>query len=113
MHLARPRRHRDTSYEMTRQIGVALLGLGNVGGGVVKLLEDNAAAIEGRLGARLDVRAICVRDPDKAKRVVEVDRMLLTTDLESTVKRPDVDIVCELVGGTTLAKAAVLGAIAA
>ena len=35
-----------------RTIGVALLGLGNVGGGVVKLLEDNAAAIEARLGAR-------------------------------------------------------------
>ena len=41
---------------MTRQLGVALLGLGNVGGGVVKLLEDNAAAIEQRLGARLQNR---------------------------------------------------------
>src|SRR5436190_1072499 len=98
---------------MTRKIGVALLGLGNVGGGVVKLLEDNAAAIAGRLGARLDVRAICLRDPDKAKRVVEVDRMLLTTDLEAAVRRDDVAIVCELIGGTTLAKDAVLGAIAA
>jgi homoserine dehydrogenase len=41
-----------------RTIGVALLGLGNVGGGVVKLLEDNAEAIEARLGARIAVRAI-------------------------------------------------------
>jgi len=98
---------------MTRKIGVALLGLGNVGGGVVKLLEDNAVAIEGRLGARLDVRAICVRDPDKAKRVVEVDKSLLTTDFEAVVQRPDVDIVCELIGGTTFAKTAVLAAIAA
>ena len=49
----------------------ALLGLGNVGGGVVKLLEDNAAAIEARLGARIEVRAIAVRDPDKANRVVD------------------------------------------
>jgi homoserine dehydrogenase len=96
-----------------REIGVALLGLGNVGGGVTKLLKDNAAAIEGRLGARLDVRAICVRDPDKAKRVVEVDRQLLTTDFAAVVRRPDVDIVCELIGGTTLAKDAVLAAIAA
>jgi homoserine dehydrogenase len=99
--------------EMTRKIGVALLGLGNVGGGVVKLLEDNAAAIESRLGARLDVRVVCVRDPDKAKRVVEVDRALMTTDFEAAVARPDVDIVCELIGGTTLAKSAVLAAIAA
>ena len=98
---------------MTRTIGVALLGLGNVGGGVIKLLEDNAAAIEGRLGARFDVRVVCVRDPDKAKRVIDVDKRLLTTDFEAAVKRSDVDIVCELIGGTSLAKDAVLAAIAA
>src|ERR1700712_5008529 len=87
---------------MTRTIGIALLGLGNVGGGVIKLLEDNAAAILARLGAKLEVRAIAVRDVDKAKRVVEVDRALLTSDVERTVSRADVDIVCELIGGTTL-----------
>lgn len=97
----------------TKTIGVALLGLGNVGGGVVKLLEDNAAAIEARLGARLEVRAIAVRDPDKANRVVDVDKKLLTTDMMGAIQRPDVEIVCELMGGTTLAKDAVLAAIAA
>ncbi|HEY4059664.1 MAG TPA: homoserine dehydrogenase [Kofleriaceae bacterium] len=96
-----------------RAIGVALLGLGNVGGGVVKLLEENAAAIEARLGARLVVRAIAVRDPDKAHRVVEVDRKLLTTDVNAAINRPDVDIVCELMGGTTDARTAVATAIAA
>ena len=96
----------------TRTIGVALLGLGNVGGGVVKLLEANAAAIEARLGARLVVRTVVVRDPDKGNRVVDVDRALLTTDLEAALARADVDIVCELMGGTTLARTAVLAAIA-
>jgi homoserine dehydrogenase len=98
---------------MTRTIGVALLGLGNVGGGVVKLLEDNAAAIAARLGAQLCVRAIAVRDVDKANRVVDVDRALLTRDVEGTARRGDVDIVCELIGGTTLARQAMLAAIAA
>jgi homoserine dehydrogenase len=98
---------------MTRTIGVALLGLGNVGGGVVKLLADNAAAIEARLGAALEIRAIVVRDPAKDDRVVEIDRTRLTTDLDSAVKRDDIDIVCELIGGTSLAKEAVLAAIAA
>lgn len=98
---------------MTRTIGVALLGLGNVGGGVVKLLEDNAAAIAARLGATLEVRAIAVRDVDKANRVVDVDRRLLTSDVDGTIRRADVDIVCELIGGTTLAKQATLAAIAA
>src|SRR5689334_8116625 len=98
---------------MTRTIGIALLGLGNVGGGVVKLLDANAAAIEQRLGARRELRAVVVRDPDKANRVVDVDRRLLTTELEPVVRRDDVDIECELIGGTTLAKDAVLAAIAA
>lgn len=95
-----------------RTIGVALLGLGNVGGGVVKLLEENAAAIEARLGARIAVRAIAVRDPDKANRVVDVDRSLLTTNVEQVIARDDIDIVCELIGGTTQARDAVLAAIA-
>jgi homoserine dehydrogenase len=90
-----------------------LLGLGNVGGGVVKLLAESAAAIEARLGARIEVRAIAVRDPDKSKRVVDVDRALLSTDIDAAVRRPDVEIVCELIGGTTEAKRAVLAAIAA
>ena len=95
-----------------RTIGVALLGLGNVGGGVVKLLEDNAAAIEARLGARLVVRTIVVRDPDKANRVVDVDRALLSTDVDAAIARADVDIVVELIGGTSQARDAVLSAIA-
>ena len=98
---------------MQRSIGVALLGLGNVGGGVVKLLADNTAAIEARLGAPLEVRAIVVRDREKSSRVVEVARARLSTELEPAIARPDVDIVCELIGGTTEAKRAVLAAIAA
>ncbi|MEO8841731.1 MAG: homoserine dehydrogenase [Kofleriaceae bacterium] len=95
-----------------RTIGVALLGLGNVGGGVVKLLADNAVAIEARLGARLEVRAIAVRDVDKRERVVEVDHALFTT-LDAAIQRDDIEIVCELIGGTTEARRVVLAAIAA
>ena len=56
-----------------REIGVALLGLGNVGAGVIKLLEDNAPAITARLGARLVVRAIAVRAKAFEFRVIAVD----------------------------------------
>jgi len=84
-----------------------------VGGGVVKLLHDNAAAIEARLGARLEVRAIAVRDPAKANRVVDVDPALLTTDVMGAIRRADIGIVCELMGGVTDAREAVLAAIAA
>ena len=93
------------------EIGVALLGLGNVGAGVVKLLADNAEAIEGRLGARLAVRAIAVRATGGKKRLVEVDPALLTRDVHAAIDRADVDIVVELIGGTTEARAAILRAI--
>jgi homoserine dehydrogenase len=96
-----------------REIGIALLGLGNVGSGVVKLLEENEAAITARLGARLVVRTIVVREPEKKQRLVAVDPALLTTDIDAAIGREDVQIVCELMGGTTLARSAVLSAIRA
>ena len=93
-----------------REIGVGLLGLGNVGAGVIKVIEDNARAIEARLGARMVVRAIAVREPAK-RRLVDVDPALLATDFKSVIEREDVEIVCELIGGVTEARAAVLYAI--
>ncbi len=93
-----------------REIGVGLLGLGNVGAGVVKLLADNAASIEARLGARVAVRAIAVRERDK-RRLVDVDPALVTTDAASVIDRSDVEIVCELVGGEREALGYVLRAI--
>lgn len=92
------------------EIGVGLLGLGNVGAGVVKLLSDNAEAIEARLGARVAVRQVAVREPDK-ERAVEVDPALLTRDANAVIDRDDISIVCELVGGETEAKDYVLRAI--
>src|SRR6188472_1485220 len=95
-----------------RDIGVGLLGLGNVGAGVIKLLSDNAKSIESRIGARPVVRAIAVREKDK-KRLVDVDRKLVTTDVNAVIDREDVQIVCELVGGDTQSKDYVLRGIAA
>jgi homoserine dehydrogenase len=96
-----------------RAIGVSLLGLGNVGSGIVKLLDANAAAIAGRLGARIDLRAIVVRDPSKTQRMVEVARQRLSASIDDAIARDDVDVVCELIGGTVDARRAVLAAIRA
>jgi homoserine dehydrogenase len=93
-----------------REIGVGLLGLGNVGAGVVKLLKDNAPGIEARVGARLTVRAIAVRDVDKP-RLVDVDPALVTTDAHAVIDRGDIQILCELVGGEGEALEYVLRAI--
>jgi homoserine dehydrogenase len=81
-----------------KEIGVGMLGLGNVGSGVVKLLADNAEAIEARLGARVVVRKIAVQQAEK-RRLVEVDKKLICTNADLVIDDPRVQIVIELVGG--------------
>jgi len=94
-----------------RKIPVGLLGLGNVGSGVVKLLADNAEAIQHRLGgAAVDLRRIAVREADKP-RLVDVDPRLLTTSVSSVLEDDEIQIVIELIGGEELARRFVLEAI--
>src|SRR5262245_56837971 len=93
-----------------RAIGVGVLGLGNVGSGLVKLLDDNAEAIAARIGAQIDVRRIAVRATDKPRRV-DVDRGRITSDVESVLADPSVQVVVELIGGEEPAREFVLGAL--
>src|SRR5215468_4871177 len=96
--------------ELMREIGVGLLGLGNVGSGVVKLLQDNSEAIEARLGARVVVRKIAVQKAEK-RRLVEVDKKMITTSVESVIDDPSVEVVIELIGGENPARSYVARAI--
>ncbi|HEY7323352.1 MAG TPA: homoserine dehydrogenase, partial [Streptosporangiaceae bacterium] len=79
---------------------VALLGCGNVGSQVYRLLAEQSADLKARAGAPLEIAGIAVRDPAKP-RDVAVDPDLLTTEGLALVTRPDVDIVIELIGGGT------------
>src|SRR5690349_14639317 len=94
---------------MSRKISVGLLGLGNVGSGVVKLLGDNAEAIARRLGAGVEVRRALVREADKP-RLVEVDPRLVTRNVSDVLDDPDIQIVVELMGGEQPARDFVLRA---
>src|SRR5262249_38496582 len=93
-----------------REIGVGLLGLGNVGSGVVKLIQDNVAAIEARLGARVVVRKIAVQKAEK-RRLVQVDKKLLTTDARAVIDDPGVEVIVERSAGAGPARQYVLQAI--
>ena len=92
-------------------IRIGLLGLGNVGKGVYTVLRRNQEEIRGRAGRGIEVAAIAVRDVARARAYVgsEVE---VTDDAASLVKRPDIDIVVELIGGYTVAREMVLEAIA-
>jgi len=79
-------------------VRIALLGCGTVGGGVLRLLEQNRTALAEKVGARLEVVKVLVRSMDKA-RTEECPRHLLTTDPEEVFSVPGLDVVVEVMGG--------------
>ncbi|WP_090066643.1 homoserine dehydrogenase [Lentzea flaviverrucosa] len=79
-----------------KPIRVALLGCGTVGTEVVRLLTDQAEDLTQRIGAPVELAGIAVRRPNKHR---EVPEHLLTTDAEALVKRADVDVIVEVIGG--------------
>jgi len=81
-----------------RPIHVGLIGFGNIGTGVVKLLQTNAEILEKRLGTRLILKKIVDVDIS-SQRIVSVDPQLLSTDVNSILNDAEIDIVIELVGG--------------
>ncbi|WP_144670951.1 homoserine dehydrogenase [Arthrobacter sp. U41] len=90
-----------------RTLKVALLGCGNVGAQVARILLDDAEMLASRAGARLELAGIAVRNLD-APRDVELPRGLFTTDAETLVK--DADLVIELMGGIEPARTLILTA---
>jgi homoserine dehydrogenase len=91
-------------------IAIGLLGAGNVGGGVVRILQENRESIERRLGARVLVKRVLVRDPSR-ERHVGIPGELLTTDAQAVLADPDVRVVVELIGGIEPARSYVIDAI--
>lgn len=90
------------------EIGVAVLGLGNVGSQVVRIIQESADDLTARIGAPLVVRGIGVRRVDGDR---GVPSELLTDDIEQLVSRDDVDIVVELMGPVEPARKAILAAL--
>jgi homoserine dehydrogenase len=95
-----------------REIKIGVLGLGVVGSGTVRILQENADEIARRVGARLRVTRIAVRDLHKP-RAVAFDRALLTDDPSEVIEDPEIEIVAELIGGVQPAHGYVLRAIEA
>ncbi|MBM3837446.1 MAG: homoserine dehydrogenase [Verrucomicrobia bacterium] len=95
-----------------QQVNVGLIGGGTVGGGVFRALQRNAPLMASRLGARISVAKIAVRDPKKA-RAIPFPASLLTSRWEEIVRDPRVNLVVELIGGTTTARTIILRALAA
>jgi homoserine dehydrogenase len=86
-----------------QQVNVGIVGLGNVGMGTVSLLAENADQIALKLGFRLCVTAVCSRTVQDKQLPHALNGVYRTTNWRDVISRPDIDIVAELVGGTTVA----------
>ncbi len=91
-------------------IKVGLIGFGNIGAGVVKLLRENAGVIRSKVGTGIVLKRIADLDI-LSDRGVSVDDGILTTDVNAIFNDPEISVVIELIGGYEPAKTFVLKAI--
>ena len=91
-------------------IQVGLLGIGTVGSGTFEVLRRNQTEIRRRAGRGIEIVAVSRRDVAQARRIVG-DAATVHGDPFEIVRNPAIDIVIELIGGTTLARELVLEAI--
>ena len=81
-----------------KELNVALLGLGTVGSGVVKIIEENRQQIKDTLNKEIVIKHILVRDTTK-KRPINISQYHLTEDINEILNDDDIDIVIEVMGG--------------
>ncbi|MCX5697509.1 MAG: homoserine dehydrogenase [Candidatus Omnitrophica bacterium] len=80
------------------KINIGIIGFGNVGAGVVKIIRERGANLSSKIGLHLEIKKICDKDT-VSKRNVSVDKSLITKDAHEIIDDPKIDIVVELIGG--------------
>ena len=93
-----------------RQVNLGMIGGGTVGSGVFHALQLNGDLLASRIGVPVKLRKIAVKALQEP-RPYEIPTRFLTTDWQSVVNDPQVQIVAELVGGLTLARTVILSAL--
>src|SRR5580700_5364751 len=93
-----------------QQVNLGMIGGGTVGSGVFHALKLNGSLMASRIGVKANLRKIAVKALDEP-RPYEIPTALMTTDWQSVVNDPDIHIIIELVGGTTLARTMTLAAL--
>lgn len=95
---------------LMQQVNLGIIGAGTVGGGVYQAIQKNGGLMASRLGVRFEIVKMAARDLGK-KRAVQIPSKLLTANWQSVVDDPRVQIVVELIGGTTTAREVTLRAL--
>ncbi len=92
-----------------KPVKVGICGLGTVGGGTFNVLTRNAQDIARRAGREIIIAQVATRHPNPD---VDTGAVAVTADVNDVINNPEIDVVVELIGGYTIAKDVVLGAIA-
>jgi homoserine dehydrogenase len=95
---------------MQQQVNLGMIGGGTVGSGVYHALQLNGGLIASRIGVKVKMLKVAVKAFDEP-RPYPIPESLMTTNWQEVVNDPQVDIVTELVGGTTLARTIILAAL--
>src|ERR1044071_6545299 len=93
-----------------QQVNLGMIGGGTVGSGVFHAWQLNGPLMSSRIGVTVNIQKVAVKALDEP-RPYEIPNRYMTTDWQSVVNAPEVHIVAELVGGTTLAKTITLTAL--
>ena len=91
-----------------KTVKIGICGLGTVGSGTFNVIARNQAEINARAGCNIEITQIGARRDNPA---ADTSSANITRDIFEVVSNPEVDIVVELIGGTTVAKELVLKAI--
>ncbi|HNX81466.1 MAG TPA: homoserine dehydrogenase [Candidatus Omnitrophota bacterium] len=86
-----------------KKVTIGLVGFGNVGAGVIKILRDRKRFLSDKTGTEVVIKKICDKDIT-SKRNVPVDKALLTNNINEILDDPQIDILVELMGGVHPAK---------
>ncbi|HDZ77361.1 MAG TPA: homoserine dehydrogenase [Candidatus Omnitrophica bacterium] len=86
-----------------KKINIGLVGFGTIGTGVVRALKERNSLLTKRSGMQLVLKRICDKDITQRK-TVNVDRSILTKNIDDILNDKEIDIVIELVGGIHPAK---------
>jgi homoserine dehydrogenase len=98
--------------ERTQPVRVGLLGCGNVGSALVRLVDEHVDLISSRAGVGIEIARVVVRDLDRERDVkLPVDRF--TTDADALVHDTEIDVVVEVMGGVDPARALITDALRA
>jgi len=90
---------------------LGIVGGGTVGGGICEILTRKKAYLEKLTGSDIQVKTICVRDKSKPRDFEVPEGCEITDDVSAILNDDDIDVVVEVMGGTTIAKDVVFNAL--